>query len=105
MSIDPKRFHPRQNLLLLHLKPEKMEGRFHVPDNVKVVVPIAEILECGPNVEKDVPLEQKRYRPGVHVLVHLQTVLQIDKEFGFVADDKVLALVDPKSVIETVLST
>jgi hypothetical protein len=93
--INAKRFHPEGPRLFCRLKPEKMIGRLHVPTNVHVGIPVAEILEVGPEVKA-----KEKFRAGVHVLVVLRDTMQIDGELLFVEESKVLATVDPKSVIE-----
>lgn len=98
---DATRFHPRGDYLFCRMKPERMRGRIHLPETAKVQVPIAEVLEVGPDVEKELEPEKRRLKAGQLVLVHLRDVTGIDGELVFVSASKLLALVEPERLVQS----
>lgn len=98
--LNPRRFHPRGDYLFCKMRPEKTRGRIVLPDTMKVSVPIAEVLEAGPEVEKDIALEHRRYTPGKLVLFLVKDCTILDGELVFVAASKLLAAVDPEALVQ-----
>lgn len=100
LNLDPKRFHPLHDQVLLEMEIEKQRGSILIPEtsqqNVALLVGV--VLEAGPEV--------KRAKVGDRVLVNHKDirVSKIDTLLWLAPDATLFCKVDPKveSVIQSV---